>query len=118
MSLSILDVCNDDKKTYTLLTDLIRLSWSIYNTSLADSKLKKEDIDKHNLLDTDTDTDVSDNDDSTNGGTAEIIHEPTKYSQRAKSDPSNQEEATGFENSDDERDISNDEKEKKCCIEI
>ena len=90
MTSSILEICNDDAKTCTLLTDLIKLSWSLYNTSLANSELSKTDRDKDNLVDKDTDTDDTDNDDNSDDNTYKTI----RKTQRTKSDPSKQEDTT------------------------
>ena len=86
ISSSILDICNDDKRTTTLLKDLLNLSWSLYHISLADSKnqlsLKKDDIDK--VSDLDSDTNNTDDDDSDNDHTTETIPVKTKYSKQTK----------------------------------
>ena len=71
ISPSILDVCNNHKRTTTLLNDLIFLSRSLYHTSMANSKnshlFMKDGTNNNSDLDSDTDTigdDDSDNDDT------------------------------------------------------
>ena len=80
ISPSILDICNNHERTTTLLNDLIVLFWSLYHTFLSYSKkpilLMKDDTNNISYLD--SDTNITDDDDSDNDGTNETIPFITK----------------------------------------
>ena len=89
ISSSILDKCNNDQITRTLLLDLIDLSTSLYHISLADSEnpdlFTTEDIDTGDISDSNTNNDLTDDDDSDNDDiTTKSIPRSTKYQKKIK----------------------------------